>query len=269
MGPNSFRNLTYAAVLAVVGSLVYLIYQSSKKKQKLNPAIESTSGLSAYTDTLGSLSGASTAALPADARTSSVDGQLVAGGSAALSTSPKDYASAGKSSKNSTSEVKDVMADEPGSIVTGPSDIASSEKRKVNVKSGKATVTSKSPSKAKAKFNAGGKGDLMVVAGAFSSKDNAVALVDKLKKLGFEKAETVKLENSANTYAIAGYYEFKGGADAAVRTLKASKLEGLVKKRSGEIYKPSTPVPAPKAVKAPTKPVKPVPNPAPVTNKPI
>ena len=198
MGPNSFRNLTYAAVLAVVGSLVYLIYQSSKKK-KLNPAIESTSGLSAYTDTLGSLSGASTAALPVDARTSSVDGQLVAGGTAALSTSPKDYASAGKSAKSSTSEVKDVMADEPGSIVTGPSDIASSEKKKVNVKSGKATVSSKSPSKAKAKFNAGGKGDLMVVAGAFSSKDNAVALVDKLKKLGFEKAETVKLENSANT----------------------------------------------------------------------
>ena len=79
MGPNSFRNLTYAAVLLVVGALVYLIYKSSKNKNKLNPAIEAASGLSTYGDTTANLSGAT---LTPDASTTSQDGQLVSGAAA-------------------------------------------------------------------------------------------------------------------------------------------------------------------------------------------
>ena len=267
MGPNSFRNLTYAAVLLVVGALVYLIYKSSKNKNKLNPAIEAASGLSTYGDTTANLSGAT---LTPDASTTSQDGQLVSGAAASPSTesTPASYDAKSKSSD----EVKEVTAEEPGSLSkTGPSDAIASSEKKVNVKSGgskgeKTSIASKGV-KAKAKFDAGNtKGDFMVVAGAFSSKDNADALVSKMKKMGFAKSEAVKMENSANTYAIAGYYEFKGGAEAAVRTLKSNKLEGLVKKRDGEIYR-ATPT---KPVVAPKSPVKPAATkPAQATNKPI
>jgi SPOR domain len=267
MGPNSFRNLTYAAVLLVVGSLVYLIYKSSKNKNKINPAMEATAGLSTYGDTLSNLAGAT---LTPDLTTTSQDGQLVSG---AATTSPSTESSpAAYNSKSKPSdEVKEITAEEPGSLsgATASDAIASSEKR-VNVKSGgegkgeKMSIASKGV-KAKAKFDAGsGKGDFLVVAGAFASKDNAVALVEKMKKMGFTKAEAVKMENSANTHAIAGYYEFKGGADAAVRTLKANKVEALVKKRNGEIYHA-----APAPVVAPKSPAKATPKPAQPTNKPI
>jgi cell division septation protein DedD len=267
MGPNSFRNLTYAAVLLVVSSLVYLIYKSSKNKNKLNPAMEAAaaSGLSTYGDTSATLAGAT---LTPDLSTTSQDGQLVSGGAASLPSSTASPSAYNSKSKPSD-EVKEITAEEPGSLSsTGPSDIASSEK-KVNVKSGssskgeKMSIASKGI-KAKAKFDAGStKGDFMVVAGAFASKDNAASLVTKMKSMGFAKAEAVKMENSANTYAIAGYYEFKGGAEAAVRTLKANKVESLVKKRNGEIYHA-----APAPVVAPKSPVKPMPKPV-ATNKPI
>jgi cell division septation protein DedD len=270
MGPNSFRNLTYAAVLLVVSSLVYLIYKSSKNKNKLNPAMEAAaaSGLSTYGDTSATLAGAT---LTPDLSTTSQDGQLVSGAAAsspASSTSPSTYNSKSKSSD----EVKEITAEEPGSLSSAvPSDAIASSEKKVNVKSGgnggtpeKMSIASKGV-KAKAKFDAGNtKGDFMVVAGAFASKDNAAALVSKMKSMGFAKAEAVKMENSANTYAIAGYYEFKGGAEAAVRTLKTNKVESLVKKRSGEIYHA-----APAPVVAPKSPVKPAAKTAQATKMPI
>jgi hypothetical protein len=250
MGPNSFRNLTYLAVLAVVGALVYLIYQSSKKKrERLNPSIE-TQGLNGYSDSLSSIAGSSTATLPSSAAMpgdtigNAVDGTLMS--------SP-----AGGNSGNATSlasDVKDVTVNDPGSIVgTSGTSTKAGSKPKSPATTAKGATGAAKP----AKFNAGdGKGDFMVVTGAFSSKDNAEALVAKLKKLGFASAEAVKLENSASTYAIAGYYQFKGGADAAVRTLKANKIAAYAKKRSGEIYKPSsvpakpvTPKPASKVAK--------------------
>ncbi len=229
MGPNSFRNLTYLAVLAVVGALVYLIYQSSKKKREhLNPSIETTGGLSSYSDTLGSIVGSSTATLPSSAALAgdtiqeSVDGTLQSGSGTSLA-----------------SDVKDVTVNDPGSIVGSSSKNASSSKPKSPATKSKSVVA------APVKFDAGEtKGDYMVITGAFSSKDNAEALVAKLKKLGFTHAEAVKLENSSSTYAIAGYYKFKGGADAAVRTLQANKIKAYAKRKAGEIYKPSS-VPAP------------------------
>jgi hypothetical protein len=252
MGQNSFRNLTYAAVLAVVGCLVYLIYKSTKNKQRLNPSIEATSGLSGYSDTLSSIAGSSSAALPMDTVTSSYDGQIVNGaaalGSAAAATT--------KGIKDVATEVKEVIADDPGSLSTGPDDaIASSEKKKTGTKAQTVTAKGITTTKAKAKFDAGvAAGQYMAIAGAFASKDNADGYVAKLRKAGFTKAEAVKLENSSNVYVVAGYYEFKGGADAAARTLKSEKLSpnAYVKKKSGDIYKP-VPASTPKTAVTPVK----------------
>ncbi len=245
MGPNSFRNLTYAAVLAVVGALVYLVYQSSKRKQKLNPSVESTSTLGGYVDTLGSIAGSSTAALSMDSIKSSVDGDLLSKGSI----SEPSVSSYDK--KSAASEVKEVTIEDgiKSSKSTGPDDgIASSEKKPTVTSKGIKSPASKS-APAKVKFDDGETaGEFMVIAGSFASKDNAEALVAKLKKIGFSHSEAVKMENSANTYTVAGYYKFKGGADAAVRTLKANKVAAIVKKKSGEIYKASSPT-------APVKPV--------------
>ena len=248
MGPNSFRNLTYLAVLAVVGALVYLIYQSSKKKRdRLNPSIEANAGLGGISDSLGSISGSSTASLPStsglgDSISNTVDGAIVGGAAAAVA------AKGAITSLASSSDVKDVTvndASSPAAAGGGGGAKGASNKLKspavtAKVGGGKAAATP-------AKFSAGdGKGEFMVVTGAFSSKANAEAQVAKLKKLGFAGAEAVKLENSSSTYAIAGYYGFKGGADAAVRTLKVNKIEAYSKKRSGTIYKPTA---------APVKPV--------------
>lgn len=237
MGPNSFRNLTYVAVLAVVGALVYLVYQSSQRNKRLNPGVENTNALGDFNDTLGSISGTSSAALDGmDTFSNSVDGSYITN---STTSNPAPYST----ERSTGSEVKEVTAEEPGSL-SGSSKsesgdgIYSSEKKTVNAKSIK-----KSPAvKAKEKFDAGvASGEYMTIAGSFASKDNAEALVVRLKKMGFKYAEAVKMENSANTYTIAGYYKFKGGADAAVRTLKANNIPAIVKKKSGDIYK-STPV---------------------------
>jgi cell division septation protein DedD len=253
MGPNSFRNLTYLAVLAVVGSLIYLIYQSSQKKRnRLNPNVESTTSLSDY-DTLSSISGSSTnpSGAYSDTVRSAVDGSLMASPGASNRSAPESYSSGSTPKSNPADEIKDITVNDPGSIV-GPMEEKSAAKSNVKPPKSPATKTATAKAAPVAKFDAGsGKGDYMAVAGAFASPDNANALVAKLKKMGFAKAETVKLENSSSTHVIAGYYEFKGGAEAAVRTLKKNKVDAMVKKRSGEIYKPSAPAPAPKPAAKP------------------
>lgn len=266
MGPNSFRNLTYAAVLAVVGALVYLVYQSSKKKQRLNPSVESSSTLGAYTDTLGSIAGTSSAALVGDSVRSSVDGSLLS----RSSSEPSSYSSSSPASssvsdaRSTTPEVKEVVVEDDAiSKISSTDDGISSSQKKVTVTSkGVKSPAASKAAPAKVKFDDGAAaGDYMVVAGSFASKDNAEALVAKLKKIGFSHAEAVKMENSANTYTVAGYYKFKGGAEAAVRTLKANKVAAIVKKKSGDIYKaapaPVKPVATPKSapVKATAKPI--------------
>ena len=259
MGPNSFRNLTYAAVIAVVGALGYLVYQASKKKQRVNPSVESTTPLSSYTDSTGSIAGTTSSTFPDETTTNTVDGSIV-GSKNADETTPSYYSTP---SKSPSTEVKEVVAEEPGNLSrsSGVDDgISSSEKKTVTAKGVKSTK-SKTTTKSKEKFDAGASsGEYMAVAGSFASKDNAEALVAKLKKLGFTYAEAVKMENSANTYVVAGYYKFKGGADAAVRTLKANKVSAIVKKKAGEIYRsspaPSKPVSTPKSpAKSAAKPI--------------
>ncbi len=242
MGPNSFRNLTYAAVMAVVGILVYLIYQSSQKSKakreaQAAQAADLNSGLGTLGDTLGSLTTSTSAALASgvDATGSAINGAANALTSPAASSASKDV-------KNVT--VEDVTS------LTGSGGVPTSSS-KTTAKKPQSPATKKAQP---VKFDAGaGIGDFMAMAGAFASKDNATALVAKLKKLGFEKAEIVKLENSANVNVVAGYYAFKGGADAAVRTLKANKIDGFIRKKSGEIFK-ATPAPVAPAKPATTKP---------------
>jgi SPOR domain len=257
MGPNSFRNLTYLAVLLVVAALIYLVYSSSKNKKGLNPSVENAS-LGTYTDTLGSIIGSSSAALSIDSVKNSVDGQLLTSGAAGVAATA---ASTLADIKGSKSEVKEIIAEQP-SVGGGDGDgISSSEKGKATAKGGgkKAVAASSAPKKPEAKFDAGnGTGAYMVIAGSFASGDNANVLIAKLKKLGFTKAEAVKLENSANLYVVAGNYEFNGGAEAAVRTLKAEKLDGFVKKRSGEVYKAIAPTVTPKAPAKPASSSKPI-----------
>lgn len=264
MGPNSFRNLTYLAVLAVVGALVYLIYQSSKKKRERlsNPSIETNASLGGIPDSLGSIAGSSTATLPTsgamagDTVQNAVDGTLLS--------SPAG-ATGGAATSLASSDVRDVTVHDSGSPAAAGSSsssasskgASSSSKLKSPATTSKGVSSGAAAGHSVAKFNAGdGKGEFMVVTGAFSSKDNAEAQVAKLKKLGFAGSEAVKLENSASTYAIAGYYAFKGGADAAVRTLKANKIEAYAKKRNGEVYKPSS-TPAVKPVAKPAAVAKP------------
>ena len=246
MGPNSFRNLTYAAVMAVVGILGYLIFQSgqrqkAKRAAELAQAAELNSGLGSLSDTLGNLTTSPSAAMASGAGTGAAASNAV--GSALISPAAAGATSTG-------SDVKSVMVEDVGGEASSVPNSSSKSKASSSKK-----TASPATKKAVVKFDAGTGGEFMAMAGAFASKDNADALVTKLKKIGFTKAEVVKLENSANVNVVAGYYAFKGGADAAVRTLKANKVEGFIRKKSGEIFKASTPTaPAKPAVKAVTKP---------------
>jgi hypothetical protein len=248
MGPNSFRNLTYAAVMAVVGILAYLIYQSSQKQKakriaELAQNAEIPSGLNALGDSLGGLTVSTTAAL--------ASGASAAGATASAAAnnliSPAAAGAKGNDVKNVTVEDVTSLSSETSSSVP-----SSSTKTPVTTGGGK-KAQSPATKKPIVKFDAGTGGEFMAMAGAFASKDNAEALVTKLKKLGFSKAEVIKLENSANLNVVAGYYPFKGGADAAVRTLKANKIDGFIRKKSGEIFKAEPAAPKP-AVKAAVKP---------------
>jgi cell division protein FtsN len=242
MGPNSFRNLTYAAVMAVIGILAYLIYQSSQKqaakRAEAAQAAEMSQDLRGLPDTLGSLAPSTTSTL---------------GSGAAASNTADPLASPAAAGAKGTSDVKNVTVEDITSL--SASGVPSSS-TKTTATGGGAKKPQSPATRKPVKFDAGGTGEFMAMAGAFASKDNADALVAKLKKLGFTKAEVVKLENSANVNVVAGYYPFKGGADAAVRTLKANKIDGFIRKKSGEIFKP-TPAPAAKpaaATKPATKP---------------
>ena len=257
MGPNSFRNLTYAAVMAVIGILAYLIYQSSQKqaakRAEAAQAAEMSQDLRGLPDTLGSLTSSATSALASGA---AATGEAVSNAADAL-TSP---AAAGTKS----GDVKNVTVEDITSL--SGSGVPSSS-TKTTAADGGAKKPQSPATRKPVKFDAGGTGEFMAMAGAFASKDNADALVAKLKKLGFSKAEVVKLENSANVNVVAGYYPFKGGADAAVRTLKANKIDGFIRKKSGEIFK-ATPAAVAKPVAKPATPAKPAAKPAAPASKP-
>lgn len=253
MGPNSFRNLTYAAVMAVVGILAYLIFQSSQKQKakriaELAQNAEIPSGINALGDSLGSLSVSTTAALASGAAAAGAAANTLISPAAATTGTAK-----GGDVKNVTVEDVTSLSSETSSSVP-----SSSTKTPVTTGGGK-KAQSPAVKKPIVKFDAGTGGEFMAMAGAFASKDNAEALVTKLKKLGFSKAEVIKLENSANLNVVAGYYPFKGGADAAVRTLKANKIDGFIRKKSGEIFKaePAAPKPAVKAAVKPAAATKP------------
>lgn len=250
MGPNSSRSLTYVLVLGVVGVLIYAVYNKNKSTRLSSPAYDNatTGGPANVSTTDTSLLVTSPAALQSTGSTLSKG--LTSGAiSTANATELKSY---------STEKVKKAVSTSPEIITT--QDPALSDQSLVSsdpiASSTKIRRTSKSVKKhsvKKHKFDAGSqKGDYMVIAGNFASKDNADAQVAKLKKLGFSKAEVVKLDNSATLHVIAGTYSYKGGADAALRTLKAKKVAAFVKKKSGDIYKASNPTPAPNTTSQPS-----------------
>jgi len=261
MGPNSSRSLTYLLVLGTVGGLIYAVYNTNKSRRLKSPAYDTTAttgGAANVSSTDTSLLVTSPAALRTD---NSVTGTLSKGLSAAAATTAaaasdlKSY-STEVVKKATTASPEIIATQDPATVdnsLTGTSSdpIASSTKTKVTSKSVHSAKAKHSVKKHK--FDAGSeKGDFMVVAGNFASKDNADAQVAKLKKLGFAKAEVVKLDNSATLHVIAGNYSYKGGADAALRTLKAKKIAAFVKKKSGDVYKASNPAPAPAPTSQPS-----------------
>lgn len=249
MGTNSSRGWTYLFVLAAVGTLIYAVYITNSAKRTKSPAYDSASlnnGSASNVSNDTSLYLTSPAALHADSMNRSVTGNLAKGVSSAASST---VAGVSELTNYGTQKVRRSVSSSPEIITTedpsltdkSPSisdPIASSTKTRVTTKG----VHLSKHVKKKQKFNPGSeKGDFMVVAGNFASKDNADALIGKLKKMGFAKAEIVKLDNSATLHVIAGSYSYKGGAEAALRTLKAHKVAAFVKKKSGDIYKSTTP----------------------------
>ncbi len=249
MGTNSSRGWTYLFVLAAVGALIYAVYITNSAKRTKSPAYDSASlnnGSASSVSNDTSLYLTSPAALHADSMNRSVTGMAKGASSAASST----VAGASELTNYGTQKVRRSVSSSPETITTedpsltdkSPSvsdPIASSTKTRVTTKG----VHVSKHVKKKQKFNPGSeKGDFMVVAGNFASKDNADALIGKLKKMGFSKAEIVKLDNSATLHVIAGSYSYKGGAEAALRTLKAHKVAAFVKKKSGDIYKSTAPI---------------------------
>ena len=247
MGTNSNRGLTYLLVLGAVGALIYAVYSTNRANRVKSPAYDSSSlnGGVANVSTDTSLLITSPAALHIDSFHRAATGKL-----AKVESSVASSAAAGVSELTSygTEKVKRSRSSSPEIITTeDPSLIdRNSSISDPIAPSGKTVVRSKSVhavkhAKKKQKFNPGSeKGDFMVIAGNFASKDNADALIAKLKKMGFAKAEIVKLDNSATLHVIAGNYSYKGGAEAALRTLKAHKVAAFVKKKTGDVYKSTT-----------------------------
>jgi hypothetical protein len=181
--------------------VLIILWNHLKNEKNLSPNIQNVA-LADYNDTLPSIiTGSNRVLLPIDSAKKS------------KSKTPNS------SRKASISDVKEVTTEEPQ--INRIDGIASSEKGKSDYR-----------------FDVGNdNGEYMVIGGSFASIDNANMLITKLKKIGFSKAEAVRFENSANLYVIAGRYEFIGGAEAAIRTLKANKVDSYFKKHSSDVYK--------------------------------
>ncbi len=243
MGPRSVRNLTYLALIVCGVAVIYLIKQSGAKKAK-QPGIEnSASTLNAASDTFGM--GYNSPA----ASTSAPDTSLLIGSASDARASAIPHTGTAKTfsgttsapSKTQSSDLLEVkMEKEPGSLAE--SSLASVH----------STLTSKGVSARrhakgplhpkKVMHTAGDKGDFMVVAGSFASRDNAESQVNKLKKLGYKYAEAVKFDNSANTAVVVARYPYHGGAEAVVKTLKKVKIDCYVHKKDGAIFTKEVPV---------------------------
>ena len=251
MGPNSSRGLTYLLVLGAVGALIYAVYNTNRSNRAKAPAYDSTSlnnGTTANVSTDTSLFVTSPAAVHVDSLHRTVNGNLAKGVSS--SAAANNGAGVSELTNYSTQKVRRPLSSSSEIITTEDPSLTDKNSSVIDpiASSTKTRVTSKGVHvskhfKKKQKFNPGSeKGDFMVVAGNFASKDNADALIIKLKKMGFGKAEIVKLDNSSTLHVIAGNYSYKGGAEAALRTLKAHKVAAFVKKKSGDVYKSTTPI---------------------------
>ena len=250
MGSNSARNFTYLLIIGLLVGLGFLLKRKFDQNKIATSTLESSpstlSNSPALSDTSYSLStSASPNSMHYDSTHNSLDGKIVSGNKPTSynERSIKKRAQNQSLASNSMMDDNALSAAEPLSVTKSSTKVTSKGIHKKAVgtvahsKGVKQAVASKNIPK---KDNATAKGDFEVVAGTFASADNAKALVTKLKKLGYTKAEAVKVENSLNTQVIAGKYQYKGGAEAAVRTLKKDKIDALIKKRLSVLLKAET-----------------------------
>jgi len=245
MGSNSARNATYLLILGLLVGLGFLVKRKVDQSKLATSTLESTpstlSNSPALSDTSYSLStSANPTSMHYDSTHNSLDGKVVSSKPTSYSEkSIKGKAKHESIAANSMMDDNALSTAEPLSVATTTPKVTSKGIHKkavgtvVHSKGVKHTVVTK-------KDNATAKGDFEVIAGTFASADNAKALVAKLKKLGYTKAEAIKAENSMNTQVIAGKYKYKGGAEAAVRTLKKDKIDALIKKKLSVLLKAET-----------------------------
>ena len=254
MGSKSVRNLTYLAVGACVIALMYLIKQSNKGKVR-QPSTENATALNSANDTFGMASTSPAAASSKSdtnisllAVTGANAGKIDAHKGAiphtgvAKAYSENTTAPTGGSKSLDLMEVTNESGQNPSSdlVDSSPTVKPSAKLTSKGVTTVKHKAKAKSIAK-KAVHTAGDKGDFMVVAGSFASKDNAEAQVGKLKKMGYKFAEAVKFENTSNVAVVVARYPYHGGAIAVVKALKLHKIDSYVHKKAGEVYKKETP----------------------------
>ncbi len=249
MGSNSARNATYLLILGLLVGLGYLVKRKVDENKLATSSLESTpstlSNSPALSDTSYSLStSANPASMHYDSTHNSLDGKIVSGN---RPTSYNEKSMKGKAkhesvAANSMMDDNALSTAEPLSVAAASPKVTSKgiHKKAVGTVSHSKSVKRTFATKNAKKDNATAKGDFEVVAGTFASPDNAKALVVKLKKLGYARAEAIKVDNSMNTQVVAGKYQYKGGAEAAVRTLKKDKIDALVKKKLSVLLKAET-----------------------------
>jgi cell division septation protein DedD len=65
----------------------------------------------------------------------------------------------------------------------------------------------------------------VVFVGSFQNKNNAEALLERLQKIGYQKAEIVMKESLPYAVVVTGFYQFNSSAKAEVKALKKSGIE--------------------------------------------
>lgn len=78
----------------------------------------------------------------------------------------------------------------------------------------------------------------LVFAGSFEEKDNAERQLNRLKTIGYDKAEIVMKEKLPYKVVVTGSYSYKSSAKAEVRALQKRGIEGYAQNKNlNEIYR--------------------------------
>jgi hypothetical protein len=78
----------------------------------------------------------------------------------------------------------------------------------------------------------------LVFAGSFEEKDNAERQLNRLKTIGYDKAEIVMKEKLPYKVVVTGFYNYKSSARAEVRALQKRGIDGYAQNKNlNEIYR--------------------------------